>query len=124
LKAATSFPTADVFGQQSILGTYFPQSPTTIICGACIGFQAASAEKIVNSGLLLNAKYNSAPYAYAERRYGTPRQTVILNDPIMDDVITQLGLTKAVWTNLHLQMSWEPATKIPAGTTFAHPVKE
>lgn len=124
LVAATSFPTADVFGQQSTLGTYYPKSPVTIICGGCIGFQKTAVEKILESGLLLNEKYNVAPYAYAERRYGTPRQTVILNDPIMDDVILQLGLTKAVWAGLDLMMSWEPARPFKPNSTFVHPVKD
>lgn len=121
LNVAT-FPTTDVFGQTAADGAYSKNS-TGIICGACIGFQKAAVEKIVASGLLKDTKYNAKPYVVTERRYGT-RFPVILNDPIVADVIKQLNLTTGSWAGLHLQMSWEPATKIPTGTTFAHPVKE
>lgn len=124
MKAVTTFPTADVFGQPSVARTYYPTSPTTIIYGACIGFQKAAAEKIVASNLLLNAKYNEKPYVCEERRYGTPRFNVILNDPVMDDVITQLGLTKATWAGLDMKNSWDVDQHVhPHSATFIHPVR-
>jgi hypothetical protein len=123
LVAVSVFPTSDVFGQMAPVGTYYPKS-TGIISGGCIGFQAAAVSKILASGLLTNAKYNEKPYACEERRYGYPRATVVLNDPIVSDVVKQLGLSEGVWEGLDLMMSWEPTRAFKANATFVHPVKE
>jgi hypothetical protein len=123
MRTAMSFPTADVFGQPSVVGTYYPKSPATILYGACIGFQKAAAEKIVASNLLLNTKYNEKPYVCEERRYGTPRFDVILNDPVMDDVTAQLGLSKAAWSGLDMKNSWDADRTHSPNATFVHPVR-
>lgn len=122
-KAAASFPTTDIFGQQAPLGTYFPKS-TGIICGGAIGFQRAAVQKIVDSGFLLDPKYTVKPYLTEERRFGTPRETVSLQDPIVADIAQRLGLKSGDWPGLHIKFQWEPPVVAPKDALFAHPVKE
>lgn len=122
LIAVTTWPTTEMFGQQSPADAYFKGS-TNIICGACIGFKTEAVKKILASGLLTNAKYTVKPYICAERRYGFPRPTIALQDPIMADIALRLGLTTGEWPGLFMQMHWEPKKKVPAATTFDHPVR-
>ena len=118
-----SFPTADIFGMTSPMGTYYPKS-TGILSGGAIGFQAAAVEKILASGLLRDVKYTTKPYATEERRHGIPREQIALQDPIVHDIATRLSLNEGQWPGLHIKFSWEPAQKAPANATFAHPVKD
>lgn len=117
-----SFPAEDVFGMQAPEGTYFPQS-SGVISGGAIGFQAAAVQKILDSGFLLDAKYTEKPYATEERRFGHPRPTVILQDPIVGDVAQRLGLSQGVWEGLDIHFSWEPPVPFRKDATFVHPVK-
>ncbi len=123
MRVAT-FPTEDVFGQMAPTGAYYPNS-NGIISGGAIGFQQAAVQKIVDSGFLRDTKYDVKPYATEERRFGTPRETILLQDFITHDVAERLNLTKGDWPGLHLKFSWEADQNVhPKNATFIHPVKE
>ena len=121
--AVTTFPTTDVFGQEAPVNTYWPKS-SNILCGGAIGFQAAAVQKIVASGFLLDSKYTQKPYVTEERRFGTPRETISLQDPIVADVVQRLSLTTGNWPGLSIKFAWEPAVAPPKDAIFVHPVKE
>jgi hypothetical protein len=123
LKACRAFPTTDIFGQLAPEGTYYPKS-NGIICGGAIGFTRAAVQKIVDSKLLLDPKYTQKPYWTEERRFGTPREHIALQDPIVHDIAQRLNLSEGAWDGLDLMMSWEPSRPFQKTATFVHPVKE
>jgi hypothetical protein len=79
-----SFPEADVFGQR-----YMGQH----VQGGAMGYSRAAAQKIVDSGLLLRAKYTLLEYTYAHKS----GRSVSCQDRIVGDVVKQLGLSIAPW---------------------------
>lgn len=120
LRAVTSFPTTDIFGQLAPEGTYFPGS-SGIISGGCIGFKASAVTAILNSGLLRDMRYSAKPFACVERRFGLPQSWIVLNDPIVHDVAQRLSLTEGIWDGLSLKHSWDADKTHPADATFIHP---
>lgn len=121
MRTVSNFPASDVFGQLAAKGDYFPNSDG-ILSGACIGFQAAAVKRILDSGILTDAKYTQKPYWAAERRYGTPWEGISLQDPIVADVMQRLNLASQCWEGLDLMMSWEPPRPFRKDATFVHPV--
>lgn len=123
VKTCMTLPKFDIFGQTAPVGTYFPKSDG-IVCGGAIGFQAAAVQKILDSKLLSDAKYTQKPYWTEERRFGTPREHIALQDPIVHDIAQRLNLSEGAWDGLDLMMSWEPSRPFKPNSTFVHPVKD
>jgi hypothetical protein len=123
--AITSWPTQDAFGQ--IAGPkVYPGVKGSVIFGACIGFQRAAVAKIVQSQILLDAKYTVAPYLFTEFRSGREKRQISLQDPIMADVISRLGLSTGTLPNLYMGLSWHGVSKKIDLTkfAFAHSVRK
>ena len=119
---ATSFPDFDIFGQISADNAYFPGS-RGVMEGGAIGFKASAVKAILDSGKLLDERYESAPFVPEPPRFGTPKPRIILQDPIVHAVAMQLGLKEGPWPGLDLKMHWETGTH-SKDALFIHPVKE
>jgi hypothetical protein len=117
--AVTTFPTTDIFGQIAQNGIY--GGLKGVIHGAAIGFQRAAVEKIVASGLLSDKKYTVKPYTTTRGL----TETISLQDPIVHDVATRLGLTMGAWAGTSIRTKWQGKKTVDTTkVTFAHPVKD
>jgi hypothetical protein len=99
VQRATEIPDAPVFSvfRPSVSGK-------RILGGPAIGFSRSAAQRIIDSKLLLDPKYNSYEYAY--RRFGPAlikpgelpsHELVALNDEITTDVVERLGIQPLQW---------------------------
>lgn len=94
----SKLPKTGVFG--SIHTVYTSNSCWKYIQGGCIGFTKASAQAIIDSGLLFNRKYCNSSYAYQRYNSGHVRgneaksnETFSVEDKILYEIVCELNLT-------------------------------
>jgi hypothetical protein len=116
-RAVTTFPDADLFGN-CVVGQ---------VLGGAMGFSRAGAQKIVDSGVLSDAKYKAPAFTY--QRYmgknlkpGEPYNSAAIScqDKIMADVITRLNLKTAQWDEVLVFAEWW-AKPNSGDYAFVHP---
>jgi hypothetical protein len=103
-RAATKIPNADLFGNL-VAGQ---------VLGGAMGFSRAGAQKIVESGVLTDAKYQGQAFTYARYtgknlRPGEPSWDKLLiscQDKILADVVTRLNLKTAQWDEISVWAEW------------------
>jgi hypothetical protein len=106
----SDWPREDVFGQMSPDWVYRGCGVHNVIFGACIGFQRAALQKILDSGYLLDRSYVWK---------GDSTQ-----DPIVAEAIRRLNLSVGHLPNLRIKTRWEKLGDFDQkGVTFAHPVR-
>jgi hypothetical protein len=90
--------------------------------GGCVGYQRAAVQKLVESNLLLEAKYRDATRYSYRRKPDDP--LLSLQDAIMADVAQQLQLQLHPWPEVRIYAGNEAPPANP-GLQFAitHPMK-
>lgn len=108
VRAVTTFPTADVFGDVRLL-----ENGQKHVMGCAIGFTRAGANNVVNSGLLNDKIYTSDIYTYQQ---GAVKQS--FQDLILNDVLRRLKIVPEHWHEVWAQYQQTPR----ASFAFVHPV--
>ena len=105
--ARAEFPEAQLFGEKI--------GDPVGVHGGCLGIRKETAQRIVDSGLLLDEKYSAAEYSYRHRS----GVTMSLQDRIFADVLGRLSIVPEAWTG-YLRLAGKLTTT--KGLFFAHPV--
>ena len=113
-----SLPDGDLWGQVAPPHVYW--GVEGVLYGGAIGFKREAAQKIVDSGLLLDEKYTVKPYVF--ERNG---EWLSLQDPIVHDVAQRLGLHETPWSEVYMALSGKRLRNIDVTKfAFVHPVTE
>jgi hypothetical protein len=99
VKAVTEFPVADIFGPLMI----FPDG-ASLVYGIAMGITRQAAQKILDSGLLRDAKYTAEGFTYVNSR----GVRVSCQDLITADIIRRLNLKVAEWQDVHAHAKQPP----------------